>query len=476
MSEIQFSEALSGTKTSRIDPEYFNRAATKTLKMIKGTLRLGDLVQDGYRVVYETTEAIDREEGERLGLPYFLQSADISTPFINAKSMVCVALSDWERYPKGRIIPGELLIEVKGKAEKIALVPDDFPKNTLVTGTCFKLTTKQRVDQYFLASYLTCRYGQALKDRLKSNLLVSYIAKDDLYRLPIPDLSPEIKLKIKFCFDRCFEAHEEAQSLMDEAETTLLRALGLENWQAPESLSYVRNSRDAFAAGRLDAEHFQEKYYAAKTALIKAGAKCFIPFPELLESLTNGHTPLRHDLSKGEVPFLCAEHVNDFNIKFDSEKRILLEHHGKELARTAVHDGDVLLTIKGRIGNAAIAENVPGAVNINQDVALLRLNETLPIWYIVAYLNCRFGKLQSEKMATGAINPFLGLFSVRRFEVPEFEYETMQEIADSTQSLVKSSRSAWQKASQFLDTAKRAIEIAIEENETAAMAYLEGAV
>jgi type I restriction enzyme, S subunit len=40
-------------------------------------------------------------------LPYFLQSADISTPFINTETMVCVSKSDWNRYPKGRVIPGE---------------------------------------------------------------------------------------------------------------------------------------------------------------------------------------------------------------------------------------------------------------------------------------------------------------------------------------------------------------------------------
>lgn len=474
IAEIRFRDAMDGTDTSRIDPEYFNHAALETLKLIKGDMTLGDLVQDGYRVVYETTEAIDREIGEKEGLPFFLQAADITTPFINAESMVCVAEADWIRYPKGRIQPGELLIEVKGKAEKIALVPDDFPPKTLVTGTCFKLTTKNRVDQYFLAAYLTCRYGQILKDRLKSNLLVSYLAKDDLYRLPVPNLSPALKANIRSVFNDCFEKDREARALMESAEETLLKALGLDNWQAPEPLSYVRNSGEAFAAGRLDAEHFQEKFYAARAALTSMGAKRFIPLPELLKSLTNGHTPLRHDLSVGEVPFLCAEHVTDFNLGFNSEKRILLQHHENELARTAVRNGDVLLTIKGRIGNAAIAENVPGSVNINQDVALLRFTDALPLWYIVAYLNCRFGKLQSEKMATGAINPFLGLFSIRQFEVPEFSREIMNDIAFKTQANVTAARNAKQHATRLLDAAKRAVEIAIEDSEAAALIFLEG--
>lgn len=468
-----FSVAMRGTETSRIDPEYFNRDATSALKLIKGSQILGDLVADGYRVVYETTQAIERNEGERLGLPYFLQAADISTPFINAESMTCVAESDWIRYPKGRINPGELLIEVKGKAEKVALVPEDFPAKTLVTGTCFKLSTREPVDHYFLAAYLICKYGQALKDRLKSNLLVAYIAKDDLYGLPIPTLSPELKQAIANSFRSAFTSHESARQLLRTAETTLLHALGLNTWTPPEALSYVRSSREAFSAGRFDAEHFHEKFYAAKCALIKAGATRFVPLPELLLTLTNGHTPLRHDLTVGEVPFLCAEHVTDFNMRYDSEKRILLEQHQTELARTMVRDGDVLFTIKGRIGNAAIAEDVPGAVNINQDVALLRFNGVLPLWYIVAYLNSSFGKLQSEKMATGAINPFLGLFSIQQFEVPVFDVQVMQEIAEKTQVSVIAARQAKSAATRLLNAAKRAVEIAIEDSEAAALAWLE---
>lgn len=474
VTEIPFRTVMCETTTSRMDPEFFNREALRVLGLIGDGLTLGELVASGYRVVYESTHAIDRQQGEAEGLPYFLQATDIATPFINAESMICVAKSDWLRYPKGRIKPGELLIEVKGKAEKIALVPDDFPANTLVTGTCFKISTKKKIDQYFLSAYLTSRYGQLLKDRLKSNLLVSYLAKDDLYGIPVPRVSDELKASIETLFGACFEHQRRGTSLMKCAELTLLRALGLENWKTPEPLSYIRNSRDALATGRLDAEHFHEKFYASKSALVAAGAKRFIALPELLVSLTNGHTPLRHDLSIGEVSFLCAEHITDFNLVFESEKRILVEHHEGELSRTAVRNGDVLLTIKGRIGNAAIAENVPGSVNINQDVALLRFTDELPLWYIVAYINSRFGKLQSEKMATGAINPFLGLFSVRQFVIPEFDQAVMNGIATKTQGQVVAARQAKQRATQLLDAAKRAVEIAIEDSEAAALAYLDG--
>ena len=177
----------------------------------------------------------------------------------------------------------------------------------------------------------------------------------------------------------------------------------------------------------------------------------------------------------GEVPFLCAEHISDFEINYESEKRILDIHHRTELARTALRNQDVLLTIKGRVGNAAIVEDVPSAVNINQDVALLRFNKRLPLWYIIAFLNSKFGKLQSEQMCTGAINPFLGLFSIRQCTIPVFDSSIMEEIAEQTRSKVLAARKSKRHATELLDAAKRAVEIAIESSEAAALEFLNAA-
>ena len=89
-SVIRKSEALEENDTKRLDPEFFIKAAIEAFRRLKDEPRLGDFVKDGYRVVYETTKVVDREEGVADGLPFFLQSADITTPFINADRMACV--------------------------------------------------------------------------------------------------------------------------------------------------------------------------------------------------------------------------------------------------------------------------------------------------------------------------------------------------------------------------------------------------
>lgn len=463
ISEISFQVAMNGTEASRIDPEYFSRAALDTVAMMKGELFLGDLVADGYRAVYETTHAIDRNDGLARGLPFFLQSADISTPFIDQEAMICVGKSDWNRYPRGRIIPGELLIEVKGKAEKIALVPEDFPTNILVTGTCFKLTTRDKYDQYLLAAYLTCRYGQILKNRLKTNLLISYLAKTDLYRLPVPLVSSVLKSEIRSIFEKCFSCQNESQQMMTCAETTLLHALNLSNWQAPEPLSYTRSSSDAFASGRLDAEHFQPKFQSLATHLRATGQTKNLENVLLLNQ--RGKQPDYTDSDSG-VPVVNSKHINKGEVRIDSDNRFA---HVDEKT-ILIQPGDVVMngTGVGTIGRAAPYLHKFSAVPDNH-VTILKPKPGMDAVYLSVFINSVAGQMQVSQRLRGSSGQIeLYPNDIGRFVV----WDAPGDVQTNIRQLVMQSFEAKQRATQLLDAAKRAVEIAIESSEDAALAYL----
>ncbi|HKB97198.1 MAG TPA: hypothetical protein VKD23_00290 [Terriglobales bacterium] len=300
------------------------------------------------------------------------------------------------------------------------------------------------------------------------------ILLEDMDQLRVVRLSDDLEEKIIKQVQKAKTHFEESESAFNRAAGVLLKALDLINWQPPSRLTYVRRFSDVRASTRMDAEHYREEFYAATRRLKEAGAIRFIPVDELLNMLTNGHTPLHHDLEVGNVPFLCAEHVSNFEVHYDTDKRILLEQHQLELARTALHNRDVLLTIKGRVGNAAMVENLPGPANINQDVALLRLNNRLPAWFVLAFVNSLFGQLQVRQLSTGGINPFLGLSNVRQLQIPEFEPKLMDQIAKNTEVLVKSARSDRQQAYSLLAMATRTVDLAVEQGEKAALAYCSG--
>ncbi len=442
-----------------MDPEYFNRTALAALAGIRHPGKLGDLVEAGYRVVYESTEAIERSEGEGLGLPYFLQAADITTPFINAESMVCVSQDDWVRYPKGRIKPGELLIEVKGKAEKVALVPKNFPAKTLVTGTCFKLNTYDEVDQFFLIAYLTCRYGQVLKDRLKTNLLVSYLAKDDLYSLPIPCFSLPLKNRIRDVIELCFAQDRERQGNMKAAESTLMRSLCLENWQAPEPPSYVRNCSEAFAAGRLDSQFFSPRVQALMKSLGRDGLSI------------GAVAPPRHHAFDPEKVGLNFQYIEIGDVRADATVGSSMLATGDAPSRATQHvkAGDVITSTVRPIRrlSAVVDASQDGAVCSSGFVVLnpTAISSATLVTYLRLPPVCELMDLHCSASLYPAISEkdLLGL------PIPKIGHDVQQKV----DAAVEAGRASTARAVQLLDAAKRAVEIAIEDSEAAALAYLE---
>lgn len=465
--EIPYSVVATGTETKRFDPEYFNRAALLAQRRLQNAPRLGDLVRDGYRVVYETTQAIDREVGIKAGLPFFLQAADISTPFIDADSMICVSEEDWRRYPKGRIQPGELLIEVKGKAEKIAIVPDDFPTKTLVTGTCFKLTTKDPDDRFLLIAYLTCKYGQALKERLKTNLLVSYLARDDLYSLPVPKISGELRTAIKVIFEQCFLENSRAKRLQLDAEKIVLSTLNLQSWQPPEPLTYTVRASDVFAVSRFDAEYFSP----AKRLVIQAlSVGRHRPLGDHVDSVREMFVPgtpsafgkaRNYDLTNALRPVLD-----------DSIEPVPIEEIGSTKKR--FQNGDVVISrLRSYLKEIAI-------VKVNDDIPAMGSSEfivlrpreagkyTISPELLWTYLNS--GPVQTilKWCIDGSQHPRFSEGDLLSIPLPEAIYA----CADEINALIDSAHSARARAKLLLEVAKRAVELVIEKDEERALAYL----
>jgi len=184
-------------------------------------------------------------------------------------------------------------------------------------------------------------------------------------------------------------------------------------------------------ARRIDAEYYQPQYLKNRDVLIKISE--LFNLQQISAYITNGHTPRYADLSVGEVYFLTAEDVRDFHVNLDTAKRITKEDSHKVLARTVLKVNDLLITIKGKIGNAAIIHKLSGETNVNQDVARIVLrrridNYQINPYFVVAFINSKFGRLQVERISTGQINPFLGLSNLKQIKIPILDKKIQDEV------------------------------------------------
>ena len=244
----------------RIDAEFFRPESLDAYSKVTASHHepLGRLVASGFRVVYENTKILSQDQIANTSAR-FLQATNIAKDglSIDLESVGYVTEKDWIRYPKGRIKSGEILIEVKGQAKKVTVVPDDFPGRTLVSGSLFKIAAiPERINPWYLFLFLTSRYGELLRDRLKTNTLIGFVSKPQLYSIPVlvPDL--ELEKELSTTARESFRLMARGHDLYIEAQQLLESELGLDALIFKKPVGYTAQFSEVSSSLRADPEYF----------------------------------------------------------------------------------------------------------------------------------------------------------------------------------------------------------------------------
>ncbi|MFK3869075.1 restriction endonuclease subunit S [Psychrobacter faecalis] len=175
----------------RLDAEYYNPEALVTINKMetKGSITtFGDLVSEGYRVVYHGTDSTNGLKDNET-LPFLSPTQIDKNGAISFENTDRLPIYYKDKYPKGLGSVGEILVEVKGNVSKVGIIPSHFPKNLMISGSLYKATLDAtRADSHYILAFLKSKHGQTLKNRLTSNTIINYIAKDALYSIPIIEL------------------------------------------------------------------------------------------------------------------------------------------------------------------------------------------------------------------------------------------------------------------------------------------------
>lgn len=442
----------------RLDAEYYQPYLLKYERQLaKGPFPvkpLGELVRDGYRVVYENTELIEPEAGETpADCVRFLQAADINAGFpnITTDGMGWVPRVDWDRYTKGRIIPGELLIEVKGLARKVAIVPDDFPPETLVTGSVFKLQTRADcLDPYFLLTYLLSTFGVGFRFRCLTNTLIGFVNKEELYDIPTPVPPMAVQKKVADFARSAVAKWRSASGSMTAAEARLMEALGLDRLNLSPQKCYTRRFRDLQAARRFGAEYFMP----CKKRILDALAK-------MPHKMVEAHAPSIRDMydpkqaRKGEM-------VRNFDIT-DALEPFLDDSREPEAAnemgssKKRFQAGDVVVSrLRSYLKEIAVVRTsgTPQSVGSSEYIVLRTTGKGLSPETLMVYLRCPLVQTILKWSQDGSNHPRFTEEDLLAIPVPDKVLGVQKQI----DGLVNKAIEARIEAARLLERAKRMVE------------------
>ncbi|MCP5134784.1 MAG: restriction endonuclease subunit S [Gammaproteobacteria bacterium] len=358
---------------------------------------------------------------------------------------------------------GDIILSTRGTVGMCALVIEEsLPANIDQDVARITWPDKQHLLPEFVVAYLNSTFGQDRITRYASGMVQQGLSLEKVREIPLPLLSPETQAAIAETVRAALRMRRQAVKNIHESEQTLLRALGLENWQPPEPLTYTRSSRDAFAAGRLDAEYFTPKY-AELEAHIRATGN-FTSLGELLVLNERGTQP---EYAESGLLVVNSKHVNKGEVRLNDDNRQAVASH-KALK---IKNGDVLIngTGVGTIGRAAPYLHNQDAIPDNHVTVLRSKKGSIDPVYLSVFLNSLAGQYQVNKWLRGSS----GQTELYPNDIAQFIiWIAPDEIQKSIRKAVDDALDAKRKAAQLLNAAQRAVEIAIETGEAAALAFL----
>lgn len=245
--------------------------------------------------------------------------------------------------------------------------------------------------------------------------------------------------------------------------------LGLADWTPPEPLSYTARASDAFASGRLDAQYFMPAKEQVRQSLAALPGRVL---GDRVDSIRDMFVPDRappdmqvrnYDVTDALVPLLDAEKEPQAAGEIGSIKKTLrdgdlaisrLRAYLREIA--VVRTGDDIPSVGS--SEFIVLRPKKGQRDISPETLMVFLRSA-PAQTILKW--CQDGS-QHPRFSEG------DLLSI---PVPDAVAGVSGEIT----TIVQEGFAARYKARQLLEAAKRAVEIAIEDGEPAALAFLDAA-
>ena len=173
--------------------------------------------------------------------------------------------------------------------------------------------------------------------------------------------------------------------------------------------------------GRLDI-HFNHPRYELLNSRLDAALVKTPKLENFLVSISSGATPKRSDTSlyaDSGVKFFRILNIKDGEILERNLKYITNAVHTGLLDRSRLATDDVLMTITGRVGSAAIVQEDHLPANINQHIVRLRIDkDRCRPGFLVEWLNCPFGLETSNRSVSGGTRAALDYEAIRKIRVP----------------------------------------------------------
>ena len=453
ISEIQLSDL---ERTARIDAEFYK----KENMVIAAMLKKPEFhpVTD-YFTISDGNHMSISEEFQTEGVPYY-RGQDIYNTFIEEASSVCI---DYETYMhphmiRSHLMPGDVLMSIVGAiVGNTALVSSDKPATCSCKLSIIR-SNKSGVLPEFLLSFIRTKYGQNQIQKFKRGAAQTGFLLEDFDQVLLPVFDLPLQNEIKRVIDMAHSAVVSEAHVYHQAEQLLLSAI---EYQAPEKqtvISAVKTFKNSFVlTGRLDAEYYQPQYdfignsigaRQTVSAVCTVFDDTFIPEKELeykyIELANVGHN--------GDVSGVDA--IKGIDLPSRARRKVLA--------------GQVIVSsVEGSLQSCALIEDEYDGALCSTGFYVLDSDEINSETLLVLFKSEPIQALMKQR-CSGTILTAISKDELLSMPLPKINSDVQKTVAEKVQESFALRR----KSKELLEVAKQAVEMAIEQGEDAALAWL----
>ena len=454
---VNYQSVVDASHSMRLDAEFFRPDYLKIQRQLEqiSSHRLID-----FQVEIKHPKEIKRKFVNDGVL--FLRAQNVRPLSINlTTNPVYISEEDAERLKENTIQYKDILITRTGANFGQCAI---YLENRKAIASSHIFTIKSgNLNPFFLTVFFNTKYGRKLIDKGMYGGLQPEIAPYFLYQIPMP-VWGDIQIDIEKTYLRSHDLTRLSKIRYSQAQTLLLAELGLADWQAKHQLTFIKNFSDTQQVERFDADYFQPKYEEIVNAIKD--------YPSAWDTLGNLVT-LKKCVEVGSkkylesgIPFVRVSNLSSFEI---TEEKYISAASYAEIEEHQPKQGEILLSKDATPGIAYYLREQPK--NMIPSSGILRLkskSDRINNEYLTLALNSIPTQKQVNRDVGGSIILHWRPEQIAETVIPILPDEKQAEIEEK----VVQSFNLRKQSKQLLASAKRAVEIAIEQDEQSAIDWL----
>lgn len=433
----------------RIDAEYWHPEFIRNSALVSSAETIGDFVAANVANIKSSPINRDFE---------YLEISGISTTGCAYRTSPIARGNEPDR-AHYILAPGDVVVStVRPNRNAVAIIVDDG----VVGSSGLAVLRTSELEPAYLFAF--CKTDYFVKCLVRANKATMYpaVSVRDVLDTPIFTGSREFRALVSSCVVNALGLQYDASDAYAAAENILLSELQLDEWQPRRQNWSVRSYSETLAAGRMDAEYFHPKYDG-----IIADIKSYAGGWDELASLVN--TQARNFVPDNDTLY---KYIELASISQNGEIADCTVDYGSELptrARRKVAAGDVIASsIEGSLDSIAMIDDEYDGALCSTGFYVVN-SQILNSETLMILLKSPVGQYQLKRGCSGTILSAINSNEFGKIILPLVSADTQ----DAIRRKVTEAMALRQESRRLLERARRAVEIAIEQDEPAAIRWLE---